>query len=151
MFHCKSKSCREERKAILRNIKVEVDYSSFGASLYPYPIYKDAYGQKIIPETLGMIDFAFYSKQTWRPVSYPEDILRRAKKLRVIRGAYASFFWHTTLLSPKARYYHEIPGSFEQIGGKKTLTYVIEGLKKLGYKFVSISSCEEFYQKGCRP
>jgi len=150
MFDCLSKECRERRRALLRNIEVDADYSTFGASLYPYPIYKDAYGQKVMPETLGMIDFAFYSPNTWRPVNKPEDIIRRAKKLKVIRGAYASFFWHSILLSPQARYYSDVPGSYETIGGKNSLRLIVTELKKMGYEFVSISDCSLFPQKRCR-
>jgi hypothetical protein len=85
-----------------------------------------------------MVDFAFYPTNTWRPISSPTDILRRAKKLKVIRGAVASFFWHPQLLNPNSRYYIENPGSYEAIGGKKTLTALIDGIQALGYEFVSI-------------
>ena len=137
-FNCKAMKCGEERRAILQNIKVKADYSQFAGIPIPYIVWKDAYGQAVIPETLGMIDFAFYSSKTWRPISAPEDILRRAKKLRVIRGAMASFFWHPHMLNPLSRYYQEVPGSFEKIGGKNSLRIVVKGLKELGYTFKSI-------------
>ena len=149
MFECDSIQCREDRRALLRNIKVEADYSTFGASLFPYPIYKDSYGQKVMPETLGMVDFPFYSKQTWRPVSTPQDILNRAKKLKVIRGAIGAFFWHTHVLSRDLYYYQQNPGSFESYGGKKSLKIIIEGMRDLGYEFISISDCKYFPRKGC--
>lgn len=143
-FNCKPTNCGEERRAILNNIKVNADYTSFGGMAIPYIVYRDAYEQALIPETLGMIDFAFYAPDTWRPVNKPEDVIRRAKKLRVIRGAIASFFWHPQLLERNARYYREVPGSYEQIGGKKSLTLVVEGLKKLGYTFISIDDKKYF-------
>lgn len=149
MFVCKDQACRDERRAILRNIKVDAEYATFGASLYPYPIHHDNYGQKVIPETLGMVDYAYYAKDTWRPVSTPEDILRRAKKLKVIRGAIASFFWHTHLLNPKLRYYFEVPGSYEKMGGKRSMQMIVEGLKELGYEFISIKDCKVFPRQGC--
>jgi uncharacterized protein YdaL len=147
---CKDLSCREERRGYLRNIEVEADYADFGGQITPYIIYKDVYGQALIPETLGMIDFAFYSPATWRPVSTPKDVLRRAKKLKVVRGAMASFFWHPQLLEPRSRYYRENPGSWDEMGGKKSLTQVVEGLKDLGYEFVSINDCSLFPHEGCR-
>lgn len=147
--NCEDDFCREKRKAILRNIEVNADYSKLGGQIVPFIVYKDAYGQKIIPETLGMVDFAFYEPGTWRPVSTPMDIVRRAKKLRVIRGAIASFFWHPQLLERNSRYYIEVPGSYEKMGGKRSLTYIVEELKKLGYEFTSIKNCELFPQKGC--
>lgn len=146
---CDDAACREERRGYLRNIEVEADYKDFGGQITPYIIHKDVYGQALIPETLGMIDFAFYSPTTWRPVSNPEDVLRRARKLKVVRGAIASFFWHPQLLEPRSRYYRENPGSWDTMGGKKSLTRVVEGLKDLGYEFVSINDCSLFPREGC--
>lgn len=143
-FDCDPNECGDERRAILNNIKVDADYTTFGGMTLPFITYRDAYGQAVIPETLGMIDFAFYASDTWRPVSKPEDILRRAKKLKVIRGAVASFFWHPQLLNERSRYYQEDPGSYERIGGKKSLSIVVNGLKDLGYKFISIDNKHYF-------
>lgn len=147
---CADAPCREERRAYLRNIEVDADYQDFGGQIVPYIVHKDVYGQSLIPETLGMIDFAFYSPGTWRPVGSPEDIIRRAKKLKVVRGAVASFFWHPQLLNRNSRFYLENPGSWERIGGKKSLTNVIDGLKDLGYKFISVND-EDYFPRGARP
>jgi uncharacterized protein YdaL len=147
-FECDPKICGDERRAILNNLKIEADYTAFGGMILPFIVYKDAYGQSIIPETLGMIDFAFYDPKTWRPVSKPADVLRRAKKLKVIRGAVASFFWHPQLLNARSRYYQEVPGSYAQIGGERSLTLVIDGLRKLGYTFKSIEDQEYFPSEG---
>lgn len=143
-FNCDPKECAQERRGILQNIKVQADYEQFSGIPVPYIVWKDAYGQAVIPETLGMIDFAFYDPNTWRPISTPDDVIRRAKKLRVIRGAMASFFWHPHMLNQNARYYQQVPGSFEKIGGKNSLKLVIKGLKKLGYTFKSIEDKSVF-------
>ncbi len=137
-FACDPAKCGDERRAILSNLRIEADYTAFGGMALPFIIHKDAYGQSLIPETLGMIDFAFYDPETWRPVSKPEDIIRRARKLKVIRGAAASFFWHPQVLNPNSRYYREVPGSYESMGGKKSLELVVKGLRDLGYEFKSI-------------
>lgn len=144
---CQDLACREERRAYLRNITVDADYEQFGGQIVPYVIHRDVYGQALIPETLGMIDFAAYAYGTWRPVSTPAQVLARAKKLKVIRGAVASFFWHPQLLNPRSRYYLENPGSWERMGGKKTLTDVVEGLKDMGYDFVSAFD-ERYFPRG---
>lgn len=149
-FACQPSECGDKRRSILNNIKVEVDYHSFGGVPVPYIIYKDPYGQGVIPETLGMIDFAFYGSKTWRPVSKPEDIIRRAKKLKVIRGAVASFFWHPQLLDERFRYYKEVPDSYETYGGKNSLRLVVEGIQKLGYEFVSIDN-QDYFPTEVRP
>ena len=148
-FHCLTTECRDERLKIASRLKVEADYSTFGGQVIPYPVYRDSYGQGIIPETLGMIDFHSYTPNTWRQVSFPEDLLRRAKKLKVIRGAMASFFWHPTILDRSNVYYNEVPGSFEKIGGKITMIKMIDGLRALGYEFRSIADCDLFPRKDC--
>ena len=146
---CASEACRAKRHEQAAGIQVKADYTSFGGQIFPYPIYEDSYGQAIIPETIGMVDFPLYRPDTWRPVSTVEDLLRRAKKLRVIRGAVASFFWHPMLLDPKSIYYVEVPGSYDSIGGIKTLKSLVEGLKGLGYEFKSILDCSIFPRRGC--
>jgi uncharacterized protein YdaL len=140
---------RMERRERAKSLTVKADYTNFGGQIFPYPIYEDSYGQAIIPETLGMVDFALYRPDTWRPVSTVDDLLRRAKKLKVIRGAVASFFWHPMLLDPKSVYYVEVPGSYDSIGGLKTLKRLVEGLKGLGYEFRSILDCSVFPRKEC--
>lgn len=143
-FNCKPEECGEERRSILRNLKVTADHTAFSGINSPFITYRDVYGQSIVPETLGMIDFVFYSSKTWRPVSTPDDIIRRAKKLKVIRGAVASFFWHPLVLDSKNVYYQENPGSFEAFGGKKSLSLVINGLRDLGYVFKSTNDKKLF-------
>ena len=146
---CREEKCRESRRKTLSEFKVHADYRSFGGEVIPYPVFEDSYGQAIIPETIGMVDFPLYRPDTWRPVSTVEDLLRRAKKLRVIRGAMASFFWHPLLLDPKGAYYLEVPGSFDSIGGIHTLERLVEGLQALGYQFTSIKDCRYFPRKEC--
>lgn len=143
-FACDPSKCGEKRRSILNHIEVDADYQSFGGVPVPYIIYRDPYGQRIIPETLGMVDFAFNSPKTWRPISTPDDIVRRAKKLKVIRGAIPSFFWHPHVFNRRARYYQEVPGSYETIGGKNSLRIIIEGIQALGYTFKSIEDKQYF-------
>ena len=149
-FNCTSIECRNGRTQKLEGLKVIADYRTSGAQFLPFITYKDSYGQSLIPETLGMIDFAMYPPDTWRPMGYPEDVIRRAKKLRVIRGAVASFFWHPSLIEPDHIYYKIVPGSFDAIGGKQTLTKIITALKEMGYQFVSTSDCNIFPQQSCK-
>ena len=148
-FYCRTHECRESRGKKARTLQVEADYANFGSEIFPYPIYEDSYGQAVIPESIGMVDFPFYRPDTWRPVSTTEDLLRRAKKLRAIRGSMASFFWHPMLLDPKSVYYQELPGTFDTIGGIHTLETLVKGLRALGYEFASISDCRYFPRKDC--
>ncbi|HAZ14544.1 MAG: hypothetical protein A2X86_15545 [Bdellovibrionales bacterium GWA2_49_15] len=145
-FACKGELCKQKRHEYLRGIKVDLMTTQFSGQIFPYPIYKDVYGQRIIPETLGMVDHLDYEPPTWRSISSDQDILRIAKKLTVIRGAIASFFWHPHILSPGTTYrYMEDPTLYYRMDeGLKYLSNVIEGLKDMGYTFVSIGDPKIF-------
>ncbi len=149
-FNCSSKVCRSKRIDLAKKLNVTADYKTFGTQIIPYPIYQDTYGQSLIPESVGMVDFAMYTPSTWRPVSFPADVLRRARKLKVIRGAMASFFWHPVLLNKEDIYYREVEGSYDKVGGTASLITIIEGLKELGYEFRSIADCDLFPRKDCK-
>lgn len=150
MFKCTTDACKAERRTLARQTRVDTHSLNFAGQPIPYRVWKDIYGQSLIPETLGMIDYPFYSDHTWRPVSRPEDLLRRAKKLRVIRGSFASFFWHPDLVSENLPYYVRHPGSYEREGGQNTLRTMVDGLRSLGYEFKNVADCNLFPQEGCR-
>jgi uncharacterized protein YdaL len=151
IFECYTDECRAERRERARELQLSANYETFGGQIIPYTVYRDAYGQAIIPETLGMVDFPMYPDDTWRPISTVEDVLERAKKLRVVRGSYASFFWHATLLSPGLPYYQQHPDEYAELDqGKETLRRIIYGLREMGYEFKSISDCKLFPQTACQ-
>lgn len=142
MFECVTPECRNERIEVAQNLQVNANYSRFSGQISPFLIYKDVYGQKLIPETLGMVDYAFYNEGTWRLISHPRDIIRRARKLRVVRGAIASFFWHPDNLDRELPYYRTHPGNYETEGGPNSLIKIIDALQELGYVFKSIDTKE---------
>jgi uncharacterized protein YdaL len=150
MMDCVTPECRQERRELARQLTIKEESLDFAGQPVPFRVWKDSYGQALIPETLGMIDYVFYEDNTWRPVSNEQDLLRRAKKLRVIRGSFASFFWHPDIANPKLPYYERHPGHYESIGGKNSLKTLIRGLKALGYEFKSISDCSLFPQENCK-
>jgi uncharacterized protein YdaL len=88
---------------------------------FPYLIHKDAYGYTVIPENLQNI--SDYPNPGYRPLS-SEDTLRFAKKLKVVRDAIGSFFYHPYL-------------------GTTELDRIIQGLQGMGYTFVSAPSLLE--------
>lgn len=151
MFDCTTPECRQERRELARKTDVKVYDNRFAGQPVPYRVFKDSYGQALIPETLGMIDYVFYTDHTWRPVSNVEDLLRRAKKLRVVRGSFASFFWHPDVASENLPYYQTHPGHYEREGGKNTLIRLVRGLKELGYEFKSVGDCKLFPRDDCPP
>ncbi len=83
----------------------------------PY-IYRDTYGLKRIPESIGYIDpVGWYELQ---PPTLSGDLIKRAKALKVVRDGWAGFYFHW-YLDPT------------ELG--KTIT----GLKELGYQFVPLN------------
>ena len=116
-----------------------VDYKVF-ASLYPFACdrailfvtnssggtqadefnspftYRDTYGVKRIPETIGYPD---PNGDDGAPV-LPADLIRRAQALKVVRDGWAGFYFHWYL---KPTY----------------LTETVNGLKAIGYQFVVVN------------
>ena len=55
-------------------------------------VYRDIYGLKRIPETIGYIDpFGWYELQ---PPSLPPDLIERARALKVVRDSWAGCYFH---------------------------------------------------------
>ncbi len=95
---------------------------SFG-QFYPFEIYGDEYGQRVIPENLGNVT------PGTRKVA---DILADAKRNLVLRDIWASAYYHPYLLSGTLNPENAnpaVPSDFENL---------ITGLKTLGYEFVNL-------------
>ena len=83
----------------------------------PY-IYRDTYGLKRMPETIGYIDpFGWYELQA--PTT-SEDLLKRAKALKVVRDGWAGFYFHWYL-------------------DPQELRKTVIGLQELGFTFTPLS------------
>lgn len=81
--------------------------------LFPYVIKKDSYGYHQIPENIGNIQT---TPRAGFRVALPEDLIRSAEKMKVVRDGVASFYYHPFL-------------------GTEDLSKTITGLKELGYTF----------------
>jgi uncharacterized protein YdaL len=81
----------------------------------PY-VTRDGYGLKRIPETIGYIDPWGWNGQ---PPSTPQELLRRAEALKVVRDGWAGFYFHWYL-------------------DPADLREVVEGLKRMGFGFVEL-------------
>ena len=84
-------------------------FSSSYESYFPYTTV-DRFGRFIIPENIGFI-------QADKPS--PEELIKNAERLLVVRDGMASFFFHP----------------FMNI---KYLKQTVDGIQKLGYRFISI-------------
>ncbi|MBH2018529.1 MAG: DUF2334 domain-containing protein [Burkholderiales bacterium] len=94
--------------------------------IFPYVIKKDYYGQRIIPENLGNIEYettdGFYSWQ---------DIVTNADYAKVVRDGYASFFFHPFWLEPAFA-----------VPGYQDFQNTINGITNLGYTWVAASKAQ---------
>ena len=78
-------------------------------------VYRDTYGIKRIPESIGYPD----PNGDDGPPVFPADLIRRAQAMKVVRDGWAGFYFHWYL---KPAY----------------LTEVVNGLKAIGYEFVAV-------------
>ncbi len=99
----------------------ESDKSKFVGQFYPYIIRKDTYGYYVIPENIHNIEDA--PNEGYRTIT-STDIIRFSKKLKVVRDAVASFYYHPYL-------------------GTDELSKIIPGLRNEGYEFVRATSLVE--------
>ena len=88
----------------------------WASQFFPYPIHGDTYGQTVFPENLGHVS----SGEGGRTV---EDLLRAARKARVVRDGWAGAFFHPFL-------------------DLESLRDLVRGLKDLGYEFVPLTPDE---------
>ncbi len=89
----------------------------FAGQFFPYVIQNDIYGQKIVPENLGNVDLTVLSGAT---VRQPADLIRVARKQKVVRDGWASGFFHP-FLDPEL------------------LRELVRGVKAEGYTYVPLS------------
>ncbi|HTT84940.1 MAG TPA: DUF2334 domain-containing protein [Rhizomicrobium sp.] len=86
---------------------------------FPYVILRDYYGQVVIPEDLGNLQYS-------KPAESADDILANADAAKVVRGGFASFFFHPFFLEgPQAA------------RAMNDLNKIVTGLQKRGFHFVA--------------
>ena len=103
------------------NAAVEKDFAL--GQVFPYPIKTDYYGQKVLPESLGNIEYDISAIDPTSNYNYTwQDIVTNAQYVKTVRDGYASFFFHPFWLEP-------------QIGkpGLADFRRVITGITNLGF------------------
>src|SRR5262249_39721787 len=98
---------------------------------FPFEIYRDVYGQRIIPETLGYLSFAVSDQSDF--IRTPEQMLTDARRNLVVRDCWASFFFHPYLFASR-----DDGGIGSHSGDTSELRKLLSGLKALGYHFVGL-------------
>jgi len=130
-------SSLEKRLRIFSTLKVSHS-PIWNGQMFPYLIFGDIYGQKIIPENLGNSQPYESNQITWpRAVS---TIIEDAKRNLVLRDVWGSVFYHPLLLDVP-----EYGGRGEYPGDAKDFTAIIRGLKQLGYRFITIDEADRLW------
>jgi hypothetical protein len=87
---------------------------------FPYTIVKDHDGYFVWPENLGYVPLPQPGEQPRRV----EEMLEMARANKVVRDAWASFFWHPLLINTPL--------------GIGSLEKLVDGIRAEGYEFVSL-------------
>jgi uncharacterized protein YdaL len=97
--------------------------------VFPYVIKKDFYGQRILPENVGNIEYDISEIDPNSNFNYTwQDLHLNAKYALTVRDGFASFFFHPFWLEPS-------------LGkpGFQDFKRLVEGITKLGYVWTSPS------------
>ncbi|MEO8361280.1 MAG: DUF2334 domain-containing protein [Vicinamibacteria bacterium] len=125
-----------------RVVYYTADQPDFGASVgkdftlgqvFPYVIKKDYYGQRVLPENIGNIEYDISSVDPNSNFNYTwQDLEINARYAHTVRDGFASFFFHPFWLEPT-------------IGtpGFKDFKLLVNGITKLGYVWTSPSRVKD--------
>src|SRR5207247_2859335 len=92
--------------------------SRLAGQFFPFVIENDIYGQKIIPENIGNVDLTMTNESV--PTRLPADMIRIARRNKVVRDGWASGFFHPFL-------------------DLALLRELVQGIKAEGYTYVPLT------------
>jgi uncharacterized protein YdaL len=132
------------RQEAFGKLKVAIESEHWSGQIFPYEIYGDVYGQRLLPENLGNSqptanEFVAQPRST-------QEMLADAKRNLVLRDAWGSFFYHPQLLSVESD-----GGEGRYPGDASELIGLVAGMKKLGYQFIRIDEFADRSQNALRP
>jgi uncharacterized protein YdaL len=111
---------------------------------FPYEIWGDVYGQRLIPENLGNVQ-PFLNEQVHKTQNI-NDMLECAKRNRVLRDHWASLFIHPVLILPSWE-----EGLGEYPGDGRPVLELLNGIQALGYEFIDLKDWTKIHTKSIRP
>ena len=101
---------------------------------FPYPITRDWYGRKVLPENLGNIEYDISAIDPSSNIRYTwEDLAQNAAVLNaVVRDGVASFFFHPFWLES----FFRPDGSAYPIDGLGDFSKLLAAIHALGFRFI---------------
>lgn len=111
---------------------------------YPYEIYGDLYGRRVVPENVGNVQ-PYMNEQVVRSVTI-DDMIRIMRRNAVLRDAWASFFVHPSMLDTTAA-----GGTARAPGDARELERLVRAAREHGYEFVSLKDWTKEHLLPVRP
>ncbi|MBX3039645.1 MAG: DUF2334 domain-containing protein [Bdellovibrionaceae bacterium] len=139
-----NEAAQKRRSDYFKQFEVSIESDKWSGQMFPYEIYGDVYGQRLIPENLGNSQ-PTENNHVVQPRSVRE-MIADAKRNLVLRDAWASFFYHAQLLNTDAD-----GGRGRYPGDPAELEYLLVELKKLGYQFIDIKKFIQQNEQTIRP
>jgi uncharacterized protein YdaL len=122
----------DERLSYLSDVKVTAAKTvDPEGQFFPYEIYRDIYGQHIIPENLGYIRPT--DEGAYAHLNMPKDILRMLKRNRVLRDVWGSLYIHPYIVDTK-----DNGGIGQYNGDTRPIEQLLQKAQSLGYQFVDL-------------
>jgi hypothetical protein len=129
----------------LRDLKVEYPSGLLpSGQFFPYEVFGDAYGQRLIPENVGNLQ-PYINEQVLRTHDI-DDMLRILRRNRVLRDVWGSFFVHAYDLG--SRVDHGV-GRFP--GDTREFERLIDGARAYGYEFIDLADFTKKHRHLKRP
>jgi uncharacterized protein YdaL len=100
--------------------------------IFPYVIQRDYYGQRVLPENLGNIEYDIHEVDPSSFLNYPwQDIALNAQYALTVRDGFASFFFHPFWLEA-------------DVGkpGFQDFSSLVDAITALGYTWVAPGSVQ---------
>lgn len=135
---------QKKRIQDLSNIEYTITSPWWNGQIFPYEIYGDIHGQRILPENLGNSQ-PFKNAFVVRPRSV-QEMVADAKRNLVLRDVWASYFYHPFLFNS-----YDNGGRGQFTGDPSELVYLITEIKKMGYEFIDLENFAKDNVKYYRP
>lgn len=100
---------------------------------FPYEIFGDVYGQRIVPEDVGNVQ-PYMNEQVLKSVSV-DDMIAIIRRNAVLRDAWASFFVHPSMVDVTAK-----GGTGRRPGDTSEIERLIRAARANGYEFVDLKA-----------
>ncbi len=126
-----------ERKRFFNHLRI--DYTNHvlpSGQFFPFEIYGDSLGQRIIPENVGNVQ-PYLNEQVMRTLSV-DQMVQTMKRNRKLRDTWASYFIHPFLLEQTSS-----EGLAKFAGDVEEIEKLINQTRQAGYEFIDLKAWVE--------